>query len=1715
MHYKRLQLTLLLSMVLAALPLSQAQGQMVFSDIALSAGVGSESYDSSSRHGLGIIWIDYDNDGFPDLFASNGAGLPSHLYHNEGNGTFTNADDLIPTITIEATSAMFADYDNDGDKDIYLMAAGGDLLASDGELNLLLQNQWVENGNQIISGQPLFIDVAAAAGVDNPSSGGATAGYDSYTGAWLDYDRDGCIDLFVGTMVWDQAGLDTNANFLYKNNCDGTFTDVTLSSGVDTGDSNDLRPTLAFFGGLLTPGDIDPDLYVVNVHDASPFHHDLIYSNDGDGTFTEFSATMPTFGDDTGAGMGTAVGDIDMDGDWDIYISDLPNPPVEPVQEGNALYLGNPDGTWSENAGKDRGVASFSSWGANFADFDMDGDEDLYVGVIAPDPLNEMLFENDGTGDFTDVSSTSGMETLHEARGTAVADFDRDGDLDIAQVNLNGRINLYENITSTTNNYIAFELDATVSNASAIGTLVELTDGGVTQMRQINGGASAHSQDDLIVHFGVGSDTNIDEVKISWPSGIVTTLTNVGVNQLMTVTEEAVAPSSLFTEVSAAAGVAVLHDAGSLSDMGMGSGAAWFDYDGDGDQDLYMTMRTGPNFLFQNNGGTFTDVAAAAGVQDATGDGSGVAVADYDNDGDKDLYLANGDEDVFFENNGDGTFTDITAGSGLESSGDRRGTSASWGDFDRDGLLDLYVAHHEPIVGSGVPLDNTQAQDYLYVNNGDGTFTDVSTHLGVSREGHSFIGSFTDYDNDGDLDIFKINDCPFDDSAQFRLFRNDGGTDAVTDWTFTEDSANMNADWCQNGMGIAVGDYDRDGDFDYYVSDNGADGTVPVGQKGIAGTTLLRNDGTQFTEVSVTAGVDSREWSWGANFFDYDLDGFQDLYLAAGAMNTFDPTPSQIWQNDGDGTFTNVNASSGGLDDDERTRTSVYADYDGDGDPDMFLVNYAGNTKLFQNNNNNGNNWLIVDLQGTTSNRDGIGSKLELTTTDGVTQHFETRSGSSLGGGDDIGAYFGFGSASITSLTVTWPSGTVQTVTPGINQRVLVVEDGGTGGSTLAASPTSVDFGQVEEGSSSSPVAVTLTNEGVDAIDVTGVSISGADASEFSHDFGSTVTIPGGGTSTVNVTFSPVASSAPQLAGTVLYRVNAAGSVIEDWTEDSVANPSAYVNETATTTQSTADVVTFDTTVPAGTPMEIFQSSRKDAAKADPNMEWDFPVTSGDTLNVRLFFAEIVRCQTGGHVFDVVIEDVTVLEEYDPHAELGCNVGTMKEFEVIIGDDNLDIDFPLGDSNRPSLISAIEVSTSGGGGGSAVTKNADMTIDHTGLNASLTVSLTGEATSDGGGTPTNEAPTAAFSFSPTDLSVAFTDASTDSDGSVVSWSWDFGDGNSSSDQNPTHAYGAYGTYTVELTVTDDDGATGTASESVTLSDPNADGAFIEDAGMIVMEAENYHQSIDRGDHSWSSNTDNAGFSGASSMLVGPDSETIITADVPTTSAELLFDVDVTTTGDYYIWVRMWATDSDANSVFVGANGALNASTKGLQTQTLGEWIWLRDARGGQALTHNLGTAGAHTISVWMREDGTIVDKVVVTNDVDFVPTGEGPAESGQVTAPVTSAKANADEFSKAGIAGDEIQLPTEYALNGNYPNPFNPTTTISYDLPEASSVRLEVYDMMGRRVATLVNADQGAGSYETVWNARNDAGSPVASGVYIYRIQAGSFQAVQQMVLMK
>ncbi len=277
-----------------------------------------------------------------------------------------------------------------------------------------------------------------------------------------------------------------------------------------------------------------------------------------------------------------------------------------------------------------------------------------------------------------------------------------------------------------------------------------------------------------------------------------------------------------------------------------------------------------------------------------------------------------------------------------------------------------------------------------------------------------------------------------------------------------------------------------------------------------------------------------------------------------------------------------------------------------------------------------------------------------------------------------------------------------------------------------------------------------------------------------------------------------------------------------------------------------------------------------------------------------------------------------------------------------------------------------------------------------------------------------------------------------------------------------------------------------------------------------MEAENFHNQIDRSGQFWESSTTIGGHSGASSMFSAPDDGIIFNADVPTTSPEINFDMDITTTGDYIIWVRMYSTSSASNSVHVGIDGSIDALSKGIQSAILDEWLWLPLARGGNTLEQNIASAGTYSFNLWFREDGTYVDKIVLTTDAGFTPSGEGPAESPQSAAPAAKAQGLTD-----GLAFETLDLPAEFDLKANYPNPFNPSTTINFDVPEASDVRLEVFDMMGRRVATLVNGQLGAGRYEAIWDARSDAGAPVASGVYLYRLQAGSFESVKRMVFMK
>ncbi len=510
-------------------------------------------------------------------------------------------------------------------------------------------------------------------------------------------------------------------------------------------------------------------------------------------------------------------------------------------------------------------------------------------------------------------------------------------------------------------------------------------------------------------------------------------------------------PSSFgqgFSDASSEAGITLVHNTTGINDHKMGTGAAWLDYNKDGYLDLYVTMRVGANKLFKNNGPDiltgiydFSDVAVSLGVADASSDGGGVSIADINNDGWDDIFLANCDENILYLNdgpdiNGDFSFTDVTSSAFPNGSagGNSRSPSASWGDYDKDGYLDLYIAQHYTVLGSS----GGTTQDFLYHNNGDETFTDISNLLVIdSLMGGGFIGGWSDYDKDGDMDIFLINDCPIAIGKPTMVWRNDGGSDPLT-WDFTEVSDSIGINDCRNGMGIGVGDYNRDGWMDIFYTN-------------IGDCAFYSNDEGVFTDIAPTAlntQPHMQHFSWGAAFMDYDNDGWQDIMVSIGALSLnpspgfpFNQQPNMFFRNNGDSTFTNI-AGTLGLDDDRQSRSGIYGDYDNDGDLDIYVTNYEDNCVLNKNNLNNGKHWLKVHLVGTQGNKDGLGSKLKLTTSDGTIQHYETRSGSNLGGGDSPYAHFGLDTNTIiTELEVTWLSGSVQTINnPSVDQLLEMTE---------------------------------------------------------------------------------------------------------------------------------------------------------------------------------------------------------------------------------------------------------------------------------------------------------------------------------------------------------------------------------------------------------------------------------------------------------------------------------------------------------------------------------------------------------------------------------------------------------------------------------------------------------------------------------------------------
>ncbi len=456
------------------------------------------------------------------------------------------------------------------------------------------------------------------------------------------------------------------------------------------------------------------------------------------------------------------------------------------------------------------------------------------------------------------------------------------------------------------------------------------------------------------------------------------------------------APDGLpvFTDVTKEAGINAKHSYGDfeLSNIveGTGAGGMFFDYDGDGWLDIYLPNGCWlknvndnrgrqlrgklTNHLFKNNGnGTFSDVTKKAGVGDE-GYGVGCSAADFDNDGDLDLYVLNYGPNVLYRNNGDGTFTDISRASGLADP--HWSLSAPWFDYDGDDDLDVYVANYleydsgkfrsfYAAAGYPGPLSYSGQPDALYRNNGDGTFTDVTKQTGMTApEGRAMSATVSDLDNDGLLDIYVTND-----GMENYFFRNKG------DGIFESEGLMMGMAFGEGGQGVssmgpAVGDVDRDGLLDIYIPDMGY-GCLLMNQKDYF------EDRTAQSNLAVVSG---QYTGWGGTLFDYDCDGYLDIFVSNGNAHHEYTEEDVLFRNDGKGNFVDVADKSGAYFRDKYVgRGSTFGDYDNDGDLDLLVINLNDSPKLLRNDGGNRNNWLMIEAKLPGGKRDAIGARITVT----------------------------------------------------------------------------------------------------------------------------------------------------------------------------------------------------------------------------------------------------------------------------------------------------------------------------------------------------------------------------------------------------------------------------------------------------------------------------------------------------------------------------------------------------------------------------------------------------------------------------------------------------------------------------------------------------------------------------------------------------------------
>lgn len=823
----------------------QTSDSFQFEDVTQNVGA---KVDGGEDWAAGVAMADVDNDGDLDIYVCN-YDAPNQLFINEGPGDgqpvrFSEQAEIAGVNVADAShNAAFCDYDNDGDLDFYL-----------------LTNR-IEDPNGSLSKLPVKFE--------RPGVPSLIEGAERYYGIWVvDADNWGVEPLGRADYLFRNEGCDADGNV--------KFTDVTSSSGI-SGRGDGLTCT---WSDVDLDGDCD--LYVCNDFQGE----DRFYFNNGDGTFeNRIAESVPHT---TWFSMGSNAGDLDNDGDFDLLIADMSatshykskvtmgimggmelkraNTSNPPQYMRNTLMLNERNGNFREAAFLAGLDSSDWTWSVKFNDFDADGWLDVFLTNGVPREMNHsdinitqdmlagkhmweffkegkmrkeknLAFRNEGaksTLKFKDVSQSWGLDHNGASYGAVTADFDQDGDLDLAIMNLEENVSIYRN-DGDSGNQITVKLEGTTSNRNGVGAIVKVNAGQKSWIRQLMPGTGYHSYDQPILHFGLGDEPKIDEVTVHWPGGATQTVTDVAVNEPLTIkqsdqtgsaaTETKEKTPTMFVESDALEDL--WHQENQSNDFATqpllphqlsseGPCMAWGDVNGDGRLDVFVggAAGTAGELRIASDDGQFEFTSQEAFDDDASGEDAAATMADVDSDGDLDLIVGRGSyefpkddalqDNRLYLNDGSGKFERAPEGSTPTSTTPTSVVAAC--DFDQDGDLDLFVGTR---VRSGkYPLSDASE---LWINE-KGTFKTAAADVaeGIAALGMVTGAQWADVDGDGFEDLIVSRE--WDSLA---LFKNENGILKRSDET--GDLAQRTGWWND----LVMADFDGDGDVDIVASNIG------------------------------------------------------------------------------------------------------------------------------------------------------------------------------------------------------------------------------------------------------------------------------------------------------------------------------------------------------------------------------------------------------------------------------------------------------------------------------------------------------------------------------------------------------------------------------------------------------------------------------------------------------------------------------------------------------------------------------------------------------------------------------------------------------------------------------------------------------------------------------------------------------------------------------